>query len=174
VLKLYEQKTRMTSNSVEHITDMVMSELKSTNTTNNGSVEHLAGLVDWGREKFGDGRKNVSKEDVKKQVLKLEKDVHDLEQENTKLESYVHKYKKENHHLEVEKSRNKKQIHELEQTVSGFSKETRHLKDEKHANQLKHEQEVKHDHELLLHITKPDALQEMIDDLMKRLRRPSS
>ena len=63
----------MTLNSVEHITDMVMSELKSRNTTNNGSVDHIAGWFDRGREMAGYDRKNVSKEDIKKQVLNLRK-----------------------------------------------------------------------------------------------------
>ena len=85
-IEVVEQKTR---NSVEHITDMVMSELKSRNTTNNGSVDHLAGWFDRGREMAGYDRKNVSKEDLKKQVLKLEKDVHELEQANKKQESFV-------------------------------------------------------------------------------------
>ena len=103
----------MTLNSVEHITDMVMSELKSRNTTNNGSVDHLAGLFDRGREMAGYDRKNVSKEDLKKQVLKLEKDVHELEQANKKQESFVYEVSKKNHDLRDEKHANKKQVHEL-------------------------------------------------------------
>jgi hypothetical protein len=112
-LKLYEQKTRMTLNSVEHITDMVMSELKSRNTTNNGSVDHLAGWFDRGREMAGYDRKNVSKEDLKKQVLKLEKDVHELEQANKKQESFVYELSIKNRDLRDEKHANKKQVHEL-------------------------------------------------------------
>ena len=103
----------MTLNSVEHITDMVMSELKSRNTTNNGSVDHLAGWFDRGREMAGYDRKNVSKEDLKKQVLKLEKDVHELEQANKKQESFVYEVSKKNHDLRDEKHANKKQVHEL-------------------------------------------------------------
>jgi len=167
----------MTLNSVEHITDMVMSELKSRNTTNNGSVDHLAGLFDRGREMAGYDRKNVSKEDLKKQVLKLEKNVHELEQANKKQESFVYELSIKNRDLRDEKEDLKKQVlklekdvHELEQAnkkqesfVYEVSKKNHDLRDEKHANK-------KQVNELLKEIYKPDALQKLVDDLKRRLK----
>ena len=135
----------MTLNSVEHITDMVMSELKSRNTTNNGSVDHLAGWFDRGREMAGYDRKNVSKEDLKKEVLKLEKDVHELEQVNKKQASFAYQLSIKNRDLRDENA---------------------DLRDEKHANK-------KQVHELLKEIYKPDALQTLVDDLNRRLKQDS-
>ena len=127
----------MTSKSIEDITDIVMRELKSRNTTKDGSVHSIAGPLDRVRELMGQPRDTESKKDLIQRVYRLQeetakdkKELHRTNEQRIRIENEVTRLKQrseDNQELKSEVTFLQRQRHEDKQEMKRLMKETNRL-----------------------------------------------
>ena len=127
----------MTSKSIEDITDIVMCELKSRNTTKDCSVHSIAGPLDRVRELMGQPRDTESKKDLIQRVYRLQeetakdkKELHRTNEQRIRIENEVTRLKQrseDNQELKSEVTFLQRQRHEHKQEIKTLHKETNRL-----------------------------------------------